>query len=332
MVAVTGRATGAAGLGTRGARATMATVWLLAVAWGLGTRGLAAVSVVDVAAYLCLLLGGIVLTSPTDEPLRPPQVALVAVCSVLTFGLTLLGQAPSGDSFLANLGAYLSALLIVRGNPVLGGIGATAIILAGVWWAESTGAPPATAVDLLAIPVVAFVVGFLWRRLLTGIVRMVGVHNDEAARSALRAEALAEAAETNRREIAEVRRRVAPLLQRMARGEPLDAAGRVDLRVTEGAIRDWLRAPDLQDPALAAAIADLRRTGVHVLVLGADDEPLEPVLADALTAVVANAEGSRVTIRAIPSGRRARASVVVEDGDRVERTMIDADGRIINRQ
>ena len=69
-----------------------------------------------------------------------------------------------------------------------------------------------------------------------------------------------------------------------------------------------------------------------MLVLGADGEPLAPALADAVTTVVTAAEGSRVTIRAIPPGRPARASVVVEDGDRVERTMLDAGGRIVERQ
>ena len=324
--------TGAAGLATRGARATMATVWLLAVSWGLGTRGLPEATGLDVLAYLVLLLGAIVLTSPQDGPLPPSRAMVVVACSVLTFGLTLVSQAPSGDSFLADLAAYLSALLIVRGNPFLGGTGAVAIVLTGLWWAGSSGAPPGTALRLLAIPVVSFVVGFLWRQLLNRIVRQAGIHHSEAARSALRAEALAEAAETNRRELAEVRDQVAPLLQRMAQGEPLDGAGRVELQVTEGAIRDWLRAPELRHPALVAAIADLRRRGVHVLVLGADGEPLAPALADAVTTVVTTAQGSRVTIRAIPPGRPARASVVVEDGDRVERTMLDADGRIVERQ
>ena len=101
-----------------------------------------------------------------------------------------------------------------------------------------------------------------------------------------------------------------------------DDGVRADLEVAEATIRDRIRSPLLQHPALTPELARLRRGGVHVLLLGEvpDDggphEPMAGPLAAAVVRELADAEpGGSVVIRRLPDGGAVSPDTVraVED-------------------
>ncbi|MBP8918816.1 MAG: hypothetical protein KBG85_03845 [Micropruina sp.] len=330
---VTPTGTEATELGGSFARWALIAIWLLSLAWGIATGVFAELEPLDVLPYLTLLIGGYLLTRPGNQPLSPPRAIGVVVAALASDIFVLAALTVVQESWLVSLAYYLVALLIARGNSIIGGIGAAVTLGYGLAWAILAGATPEATFRLLALPVIAIVVGSLWRVVLRRLVARERRHRVDAALADRQTRAAAEAVEANRRECAEIDAQAGPLLERIAAGEPLEDL-RVDLRVAEGAIRDRIRSPGLRLPALVEAIAERRRAGVDVLLLGeqedAEERPSEACLA-AIGRVIAQADAGRVTVRILPPGRDAAASVVQQHGDRVQRTMIAADGTVLAR-
>lgn len=320
------------GLGTPAARWAMAAIWLLSIAWGAIAGVFAELELVDLLPYATLLIGGYLLCTPGNQPLSPPRAVGVVAAALVADVFVLRALTIVQDSWLLSLAYYLVALLIARGNSIIGGIGAAITLGYGLAWAILAGAAPEAVLDLLAIPVIAIVVGVVWRLVLRRVVERERVHRGDAARAERQTRVAAEAMEANRRELAAIGVRARPLLARIAAGEPLERL-RVDLRVTEGAVRDRIRSPGLQHPILIDAIAACRRAGVEVLLLGEQgtENPPERGCVEAISALIADARAGRVTVRILPPGRDAAASVVHQDGDGVRRTMIAADGSVLTR-
>lgn len=332
MDAVTATDTAASGLGGPAARWALTAIWLVSLGWGIVTGVFDQVDLLDVLPYLTLLLGGYLISRPGDQPLSPPRAIGVVAAALASDVFVLAALTRVQESWLVSLGYYLIALLIVRGNSVVAGIGAAVALGYGLAWAVLVGASAEAAVQMLALPFIAIVVGGVWRVALRPVLARERLRRVEAERAARQTLAAAEAAEANRREVAAIGRRAGPLLRRIDGGEPLEVL-RPDLRVVEGAIRDRIRSPTLQQPVLTEAIADRRRAGVQVLVLGEPDDEAPPG-ADCVATIsrlVADADAGRVTIRILPPGRAAAASVVHQHDDRVHRWMIGADGTVTAR-
>lgn len=319
-------------LGTPAVRWTLAAILPLGVAWGAVTGTFAELNLVRILPYAVLLIGGYLLSAPGNQPLSAPRAVGVLMAAVAADVLVLRALTVVQDSWLRSLAYYLVALLIARGNSIIGGIGAAVTLGYGLAWAVLTRAAPDTVLELLAVPLIAIVAGVIWRTVLRRVVARERTDRADAARAELQARADAEAVEANRRELAEIARQARPLLDRIVAGEPLGEL-RVDLRVTEGAIRDRIRSPGLQRPILTDAIAERRRAGVDVLLLGehATETPLTQDSIETIGALIAEADSGRVTVRILPPGRDAVASVVHQRGDGVRRTMIGADGAVLAR-
>ena len=329
---VTATGTGATGLGTPTARWALAAVWLLSIAWGAITGAFAELTLVRILPYAVLLIGGYLLSAPGNQPLSPPRAVGVVAAALAADVLVLRALTVVQDSWLRSLAYYLVALLIARGNSIIGGIGAAVTLGYGLTWGVLTRAAPDAVVELLAVPLIAIVAGVIWRVVLRQMVARERLDRADAVRAELQARADAEAVEASRRELAEIARQARPLLDRIVAGEPLGEL-RVDLRVTEGAIRDRIRSPGLQRPILTDAIAERRRAGVDVLLLGehATETPLTQDSIETIGALIAEADSGRVTVRILPPGRDAVASVVHQRGDGVRRTMIGAVGAVLAR-
>ena len=162
-------------------------------------------------------------------------------------------------------------------------------------------------------------------------------HRGEAARSGLARRAHEEALARSRRELAQIELEARPLLERLAAGEPIDDGVRADLEVAEATIRDRIRSPLLQHPALTPELARLRRGGVHVLLLGEvpDDggphEPMAGPLAAAVVRELADAEpGGSVVIRRLPDG--GAVSVVVRGASTTRQVQLSVDGTVLARR
>ncbi len=190
---------------------------------------------------------------------------------------------------------------------------------------------------MVAIPLSALLVGVLWQLMFRRAVGREVAHRGEAARSGLARRAHEEALARSRRELAQIELEARPLLERLAAGEPIDDGVRADLEVAEATIRDRIRSPLLQHPALTPELARLRRGGVHVLLLGEvpDDggphEPMAGPLAAAVVRELADAEpGGSVVIRRLPDG--GAVSVVVRGASTTRQVQLSVDGTVLARR
>lgn len=332
MVDLTPKGVGATGPGIPVALGVLAAVLSLGIAWGAMTGAFAELSLVRILPYAVLIVGGCLLGAPGNQPLSAPRAVGVVVAALVADVLVLRALTVVQDSWLLSLAYYLVALLIARGNSIIGGIGAAVTLGYGLAWAVLSRVAPDAILELLTVPLIAIVAGVIWRLVLRQVVVRERVHRAEAVRGERQARVDAEAVEASRRELAEIARQAEPLLDRIVAGEPLGEL-RADLRATEGAIRDRISSPGLRGAVLADAIAACRRAGVDVLLLGehASEVPLSPDCVEAVGALIAEAGSGRVTVRILPPGREAAASVVHEGEDGVRRTMIGADGAVVAR-
>ena len=139
-----------------------------------------------------------------------------------------------------------------------------------------------------------------------------------AAASGAMAEAGAQAAAVEResrlRELGEF---ATPLLERLANGDPVTEADRVEFAAAEAEVRDSVRARGLRLPGVVGAAREARRRGVEVVLL--DDRgsaPLDPgsgsAIERALVSALQDATDGRVTARLLPPGREVLATIVVD--------------------
>lgn len=325
---LTATATGATGLGLPATRWALALVWLLGVAWGAVGGSFDSPGLGVLLPYVTLAVGGFLLTEPGDRPLGMLRALGVAACSLTSVALVLATLNVVGDSWLASLGYYLVALLIARGNVVVGGVGVSVTLAVGLGWGVASGGSAGAVLEMLAVPVMAAIAGVVWQLTLRRVVSLEQGHRSDAARAVREAQISVESAEANRKELTEIRTAVEPLLTLIANGVPVDLIRR-DLEVIEGAIRDRIRVPALQSPALNDAIAGCRGRGAHVVLLGErDSAEVEAGLLDALMVLIHEVDRGRVTVRLVPPGRGSGASVVFEEEGALRRVVLAQNGSI----
>ncbi|MDR2279285.1 MAG: FUSC family protein [Gordonia sp. (in: high G+C Gram-positive bacteria)] len=131
-------------------------------------------------------------------------------------------------------------------------------------------------------------------------------------------------------ELARLDDRVRPLLRRIADGDPLDETELVHCRLVEAQLRDRIRAPGLDVPAVADAVWAARERHVRVVLLddrgarGAlsgldgDDGRLEEARAASVATLADSSSGDDVTVRLLPEGRQAFATITVASGGGVD--------------
>lgn len=156
-----------------------------------------------------------------------------------------------------------------------------------------------------------------------------------AGTSAVAAEAAHTAALDERdRHLVRLDAQARPLLERLADATPLTDAERRECALVEARLRDSLRAPVLDAPGVVEAAWEARARGVEVLLLddhgldGAPEPVRERVVQAMIPALSAAREGT-ITIRILPPGRRALATVLRAAGDTVTRAEYNPEGELI---
>ncbi|OJX70970.1 MAG: hypothetical protein BGO95_11595 [Micrococcales bacterium 73-13] len=335
MADVTAAGSGGAGLGTPGARWAFCAVWAL----GVLSEGIGATwgppSAWRLLGYATALVGVLVTTTPGDRTLDRPRAVVVDLAMLASVG-ALLASGPEVERiWLFDFASYLGALLVARGNVIAGAAGSAVVILGGAGWGLAVAGPGPGVVGLVVTPIMALVVGFIWRAVLRRIVAQERLHRTEAARAELSAQLADEAAAADRRDLAEIGEEAGPLLARLAEGLPINERWRREIEVVEAGIRDRVRSPWLLGPALDATIADRRRAGLDVVLLGERPGPRQRIggrLGTVLHDIVVGAERGSVTIRAVPPGRAAAVSVLLDDGETAPRLLLlDEDGQAVSR-
>lgn len=332
MADLTSAGTGAGGLGTALARWSFVFLWVCGVLQVLVEGMLVAEPAAWAVALPAALVGALLLTSPGDHPLPRARVVWLPVISLLVAGAAFVSAGAVTNLTALTFAAYLVAFLIPRGNPVAGGVGSALLIGAALAWALPQEPGFAALASLLGIPLGCVVAGVVWRLVLHRIVGRERAHRGDAARSVERTEAAAEAILASRAELAAISELVVPVLERIARGETIDAELKMEVAHAEAAARDRIRVPHLQDRGLVAEISRLRRLGVAVVVLGessATDQLIDPRLAEACRKAIAPVTSGRVIIRTFPAHRPATLSVVVQTGNETVQLRWSAAGELV---
>lgn len=335
MADLTSAGTAAGGLGTPLARWSFVVVWAGGSVAMLVDGTLAAAPLPWTLALPMSLVGAFLLTTPGARPLPLSRAAWLPAIALLVATVAFASADEVGDLTALNFAAYLVAFQIPRGNLVTGAVGSALLIGASVAWALPRQPTPAALAGLLGIPLGCVVAAVVWRLVLHWIVRSERAHRSAAALSAERAEAAAEAVAASRAELAAITELAVPVLGRVADGATVDAELRAEAAHAEASIRDRIRVPHLQLPALVAEIDRLRRQGVSVVLLGESSDPdqlIDPRLADACRTVIAPVTRGRVTIRTFPANRTAAMSVVVQTDDETVHTRWSAAGEAVGVQ
>lgn len=271
---------------------------------------------------LAALLGAAEILRLTRDPVpSPARSALFVVVTVGTVAAAV-GAVPYtvGTLWFAAGAAFLLLALTLRGRPgwALSGLGALLVVLAVA--GMLAGASPLTVVGVLTRPVLIVVLGALFFTAVDRVQQRTRTLSLRALSSARReAWDEAERAELAVR-IAELNRRVLPLLDRIGRDGAGDPAVRRECLALEGELRDEYRAGELAREPLVGAVRAARERGVDVVLLDDSGRRLPDEDLDAIAAWMAQAAASAreaVVGRLLPEGRGALATVTVDGGTTV---------------
>lgn len=334
MAHLTAVGTDAAGLGARAARYTLIAVWAL----GICSRLLAGVpsgsAPVLTVSSLLALLSTVLVTAPGSRTLPTLSAVAAAIPAYLSAGLVLLVLPPSGEVWEFNFPTYLLALLMVRGNMREGGCGGLLVLVTGAVAAISAGVGPAETAEFLALPTLALIVALIWARALAAAVKQERADLSAARVAELESAATEAAIAADRAFIAEVRSEAEPVLRLIRGGEVIDDALARDIAVAEGSIRDRLRSPLLRHPLIDTSVRRARQRRVDILLLGSDasnQSAPSDSLARAVAELIDAVDTGSVTVRALPPGRGAAMSVLVESGGVLQRSLLGAEGDLVGR-
>lgn len=320
--------------------------WAAVVAAGIGVLylmlGLLAGGIADyplyVAAFIVMGIGATALLIEPGDPLSMRATVIAGICTAAGMSAVVWAVEPDGRQpalMAGGAGAMILAFLCIRGRTPAAWLSFSVCLIAGAaaWWVRGrlpgteTGVQSAAAVLVMAT-VFAQTVRPRARRLLAVRHQRLRVHAERDSRTAvwhLRHEQLARLDE-----------RARPILQAVADGESFDADRVREARLTEAQLRDRIRAPHLDVPALADTAWAARSRGVRVLLL--DDRPatgerlpgLGPVLAEAVRVIERARPGDEVIVRVLPAGRDRLATVGVTGAGTHRLTEFRADGSLID--
>lgn len=281
-----------------------------------------------VLGFLSGIIGTILLTVPGDHRIPRGLTGPLFVAGLFTAVAGLLTTTTQGNIWLFTFAAQLFALAIVRGNIGFGVFGGVTVILLGLVRGIAAFDDPGDVAALLSSPTLGVLMGLVWRLTLERFAAREREQRAARFTAYVRAQAEEESTQRYRTELAQISAVVSPLLQKIADGRPIDAELTTMLRVSEGAVRDRIRSPGLQHPALNAAVSRVRAAGTRVLLLGEqfeDSAGLDTELAERLATLLESRPLDEVTVRTLPGHRALSVLLVGPDGtERGELSLDDA--------
>ncbi len=288
------------------------------------------------ATLTLLLVAAVILIYGEISPLQHHRAQLVPVLLVAAI-VVGLWQHPDGPEgwlrgwHLAAV-ALLAAMLAVARRPwyalgtVTAGAAALQVLdLTGVTPEQSAGLTGVSLTGPSLIVVAAVIVNFG----LYSVVWRVPAAQERLRRSVEEETVAEESAQQRAQNLRLLEATVGPVFTAVNGAGEISPALARRARLTELGLRDMIRSPLLNAPALRDAVRDARLRGVTVLLLddltgrqGGDpgqpdaEKAVELLLGEFVTAVDAAQPGARVTVRLLPPGRSAFATVTDGDGSR----------------
>ena len=184
-------------------------------------------------------------------------------------------------------------------------------------------------VALLAVPMMALVTGGVWFLTMRHLLRRELSYREAMIRARMRTSIAQDATLANANEMELVKSMAGPMLRAITAGDRLEPATHRELAAVEAGIRDRIRSPGFQDPRLVSEIAKHRRRGGRVLLLGDGTKPVSDAVIDTLVQEISKLSDETVTIRELPSGRSATASLRIVGAAGTTRVRLAHDGSIL---
>jgi hypothetical protein len=336
---------GMAGIGLRsvGAAALIAGFVLVCVAITIATPGVGIWR--SAAAYALMVVAAAIVLRVTGDPLRPRATAVVAVTPALMVLIGAPGLPASPllpTTALTAAVAMVAAFLCVRHRvrvSIAAYLGSVATAVVVLPQSGTVGITTSTWITVgmpdlaVMISAVAFAVFIRHAAVRIGAMR-ARTEREIAGRAAVAQ------ADESIAQMVRLDEHARGLLSRIAEGGRLTDSERELCRLTEGRLRDAIRAPALDRPDLAQAVWAARGSGVSVTLLDDSDtdshgdvppdDPARLQIVDELCAAAVDLlstmpRDSSITVRVRPRGRSPIGTIVARDAPHTLRRVFGAD-------
>lgn len=285
------------------------------------------------AVAVCSLAAYALVAAPGD-PLPLRVTIPLAFTGVASSALVLsVAPVPAANDIALwwpfGMSTVIFTFMCVRGRTPAAWFGMACMITTAAVWAQWTGRGAGFGLSVSVVNVAPLLMSTFFAYTLRPLAKAIYVLRETTLRTSADRAASDAALEERDVQLDRLDARARPLLERIATGVPLRDDERRAAILLEARLRDGLRAPILQDREIVDAADAARRRGVDVVMLddrGMDDADVDEqrrirrAVADELDAVSAGS----VTVRVLPPGRRALATILVR-GETVRR--IELGGR-----
>lgn len=288
-----------------------------------------------VAAWLVVCAGAVALIRVPGDPLPALWTAYLTAVGPIAVNL-ILTVVPVPINGLLQVWPLAAATAIytymcVRGRTLWAWVGMVTMIASCMVWAENTGQGAAHGLSISAMNLAPVAMATYFALTIRPAARDIfALRRQTLARAAEEAADLAVLDERDL-QLAHLDDLARPLLQRLTEGEPLVEQEHRACALLEAHLRDSLRAPGLNDPEVTAAARAARSRGVEVVLLddhgfGSATESTRARILAAVVDTLNNPATGTLTIRILPPGRNALATVVRSTPDGISRLEYAYDG------
>ncbi|MDZ7933026.1 MAG: hypothetical protein U5N21_24575 [Rhodococcus sp. (in: high G+C Gram-positive bacteria)] len=287
-----------------------------------------------------LVFGGavVVLLGAPGDPLGARATALLTVSGPVAasavFAVLPVPLTGSLQTWPLGMSVVIYTFMCVRGRTLAAWLGLALTMSVAIGWAALTGQGLLYGLSFSAINIAPLLMSTFFAFTIRPLAAAIfALRTQSTVRIASQAAAAAVLEERDAR-LASLDALARPLLQRIADGpDPTDEEV-LACRLLEAELRDTLRARGLVRPDLARAARSARARGVEVMMLDdrspntLDDVVRERIVTAASGALDA-AESGAVTVRLLPPGRSAAATILLDDlVDETQRIEYDETGHI----
>jgi hypothetical protein len=226
--------------------------------------------------------------------------------------------------------------LCVRGRIATAWLSTAATIVVALYWSLGTGQGVAPGLTISIFALGPLAMGTVFSFTLRPAARTVFELREQATERVAEQAATSALLEERDFQLRQLDQLVRPTLEKIAQGEPVESAMRLECALLEAELRDSLRAPSLVDVDVSAAARQARTRGVEVVLVddGGSDEVTPDVRERRLRhggITLDGADAGSVTVRVLPPNRPVLATVLVRDpvhGSR--RIELDHDGQSVS--
>ncbi|MBM7369287.1 hypothetical protein [Gordonia hydrophobica] len=324
------------GMQTGFAAALSLGVWLVCLVLGFAAGGVTSPLLYLGAMLLLLATVGVLLSAPRD-PVVLWATAVIVIVPPLAIVVAVPGLTHRpGMAYvtLTGISAIVVAFLAVRGRAVAAWVG-YGLGLVVALLADQVAGPQSALLTMQAPNLAAVLMATIFAAIVRPRARQFYGLREQTEREAAARSAEEATLAVRDQQLSRLDDGARPLLDRIATDDGLTASEVQRCRLVEAQLRDRIRAPGFDLPAVANAVWRARARGASVLLFddfdiaaGMPDPSALGEVVDRLVSVLRDAvSGDEVTARLLPRGRTRFATVSVARQGRVVRFEFDARGQ-----